>query len=453
MRVAATGGGGSSHPVGQRAGAPGDRQRAREAPARRASMAVSRRTSWRGVVRFARERPDPSTTRALTPSRGSGSRTTAAPAALVPRGRRTGAERLQQHLGDEVVGRDVGAGRQRAIGGEATARARRAAGGRVPAPPARAVTSRRRARSAREALRRRTWPGASGSGPCAAVRPRLKPGALSGPPRSESSASPSRRPPRSGRTATRRRSTPPVTARQRRRGHAAAASQRAQVVGRAERRVAAAAQVQVAVAGAGVVERAGAEHRGRAACPSAPKRSSAVDGRVELLDGGGDARAFGRARVERPPVSRSTTSAPDAGAGLAHLAARASAASRARAGAGGRGGRASDAARAPRRARRAAHGVAEPSRGRQVAPVAPFRLMPRNGWARSSARARRGTAAPRARRRRGAPRPRWCSAAAASPAPCTRSAPCGRSTCCRSTAPSTSSTSTSARAPARSSPR
>ena len=45
--------------------------------------------------------------------------------------------------------------------------------------------------------------------------------------------------------------------------------------------------------------------------------------------------------------------------------------------------------------------------------------------------------------------PRWCWAAAASPAGSMRSARCARSTCCRSTAASTSSTSTSAPAPAR----
>ena len=46
----------------------------------------------------------------------------------------------------------------------------------------------------------------------------------------------------------------------------------------------------------------------------------------------------------------------------------------------------------------------------------------------------------------------WSSAAAASPAASTRSAPCARSTCSRSTAPSTTSTSMSAPAPAPSSP-
>ena len=50
-------------------------------------------------------------------------------------------------------------------------------------------------------------------------------------------------------------------------------------------------------------------------------------------------------------------------------------------------------------------------------------------------------------------RPPWSSAAAASPAASTRSAPCAPSTCSPSTAPSTTSTSTSAPAPAPSSPR
>ena len=69
----------------------------------------------------------------------------------------------------------------------------------------------------------------------------------------------------------------------------------------------------------------------------------------------------------------------------------------------------------------------------------------RNGQGRQ-ARTRRGAegCAPGGGARAG-PRPRWCWAAAASPAASTRSAPCARWTCCRSTAPSTSSTSTSGR--------
>ena len=68
-------------------------------------------------------------------------------------------------------------------------------------------------------------------------------------------------------------------------------------------------------------------------------------------------------------------------------------------------------------------------------------------------RRHRVQAPPQSRAAAKSPRRRlWSSAAAASPAASTRSAPCARSTCSRSTAPSTTSTSTSAPAPAPSSP-
>ena len=116
-----------------------------------------------------------------------------------------------------------------------------------------------------------------------------------------------------------------------------------------------------------------------------------------------------------------------------------------------------------RRPRRASRSVGARPRARtrpgSRREPAPSRTLS-HAWARSSssrtARASAPPAPPRAAARaagRASPRPRWCSAAAGSPAPSTRSGRCARSTCCRSTARSTSSTSTSARAPARSSPR
>ena len=111
--------------------------------------------------------------------------------------------------------------------------------------------------------------------------------------------------------------------------------------------------------------------------------------------------------------------------------------------------------------RHAGHRPARPRRGprqgqaqdrhRAHGPYVPRQspLTPRNrlrrGWARSSSSRRGPGRAVRAR----SPAPRWCWAAAASPAASMRSARCGRSTSCRSTAASTSSTSTSAPAPAR----
>ena len=71
-------------------------------------MCWSSRTTWRGVVRLARDRPEPSATRGRSPKPVIVRRTTAAPARVVPPRAELLAERLDQRLGVEVVRRAVG---------------------------------------------------------------------------------------------------------------------------------------------------------------------------------------------------------------------------------------------------------------------------------------------------------------------------------------------------------
>src|SRR3954464_6920080 len=90
----------------------------KSSPAGSWRIASSRLTTWRGLARLERVRPEPSTAWTPEPWERAKDSTTAAPAAGVPVPPRPGgggaapaeprAEQLDQHLGEEVVRPDVG---------------------------------------------------------------------------------------------------------------------------------------------------------------------------------------------------------------------------------------------------------------------------------------------------------------------------------------------------------
>ena len=71
-------------------------------------IASSRSTTCCGEARLERVRPEPSTAWTPEPFGGRSPRPRAAPAAVVPAPPKSRAEQLDQHLGEEVVGVDVG---------------------------------------------------------------------------------------------------------------------------------------------------------------------------------------------------------------------------------------------------------------------------------------------------------------------------------------------------------
>ena len=268
-------------------------------------IASSRCTTWRGVVRSARESPEPSTTCGVRPkARELG------PDDADARGGRAGAaelgaEVLEQHLGQEVVGRDVGqadevAHRRRGDGGQLLRLGRR--GARAAAPlDADAVG--------------RAGPSRTAPRPAAAGRPSFEKPAVEGQ-RAQDAADVAVVGAAGVEGAAQEvearlvAEDRPVDAQDP--GRADRARQALQVVA-AERRVAAAAQVEVAAPDAVGVEEPSPGDRGgqRRVGPEAHQGGGR---RVELLHRGGRARRVGlwrrtacagcRDRARRRPRSR-----------------------------------------------------------------------------------------------------------------------------------------------------